>query len=482
MHERIGFGYNEVLEQSWAGPRETSVLVKVSRFMSRLPIASARDWRATRLATILSPIERFIHSATSGGIVLIVATIAAMILANTALSGLYYDVLERYAGISFGDFTLKKSVLHWINDGLMVLFFFVVGLELKREALVGELASPRHAILPVVAAIGGALVPASMYIALNASGPGADGWGVPMATDIAFALGVLALLGNRVPFGLKVFLTAVAVIDDLLAVLVIALFYSGSIDTGALGIGLAVLVLLALINAAGIRLTAVYLFLGIIVWLAFLQSGVHATIAGVLVAFTIPARNRIDPDAFRDRLRGLLDAFDQTEPGAARIIVDERQASVVSEIEAAAYAVQTPLEKIQHALHPWVAFLIVPVFALANAGVTLSPAALSNGTPIVLGVMLGLVIGKPIGITLATFLLVRSGIASLPRGVNWSQIVAVGVLAGIGFTMSLFIATLGFGSGAQLEAAKIGILGASLIAGCLGYVLLWRATRAAPSA
>jgi NhaA family Na+:H+ antiporter len=426
--------------------------------------------------------ERFIHGATSGGIVLIVATIAALILANSAWSSMYHGVLASYAGITIGDYTLSKSVLHWINDGLMVLFFFVVGLELKREALVGELASPRHAILPIVAAIGGASVPAGIYVALNAGGPGADGWGVPMATDIAFALGVLALLGDRVPFGLKVFLTAVAVIDDLLAVLVIALFYSGSIDTGALGVGLGVLVMLALINAAGIRHTVVYLILGLIVWLAFLQSGVHATIAGVLVALTIPARNRIDPNAFRDRLRGLLDAFDQTEPGAARIIVDERQASVVSEIEAAASGVQTPLEKIQHALHPWVAFFIVPVFALANAGVTLSPAALSDGTPIVLGVILGLVIGKPIGITLATLLLVRSGITSLPRGVTWGQIVAVGFLAGIGFTMSLFIATLGFGSGAQLEAAKIGILGASLIAGLLGYALLWRATRTVPAA
>jgi NhaA family Na+:H+ antiporter len=274
----------------------------------------------------------------------------------------------------------------------------------------------------------------------------------------------------------------VAVIDDLLAVLVIALFYSGSIDTGALGIGLGVLALLALINLAGIRHTIAYLILGIIVWLAFLQSGVHATIAGVLVALTIPARNRIDPIAFRDQLRGLLDAFDQTEPGAARIIVDQRQASAVSEIEAAAYAVQTPLEKFQHALHPWVAFFVVPVFALANAGVTLSPAALSDGTPIVLGVIVGLVVGKPIGITLATFLLIRSGIASLPRGVTWNQIIAVGFLAGIGFTMSLFIATLGFGTGAQLEAAKIGILGASLIAGLVGYALLWRATRTAPAA
>jgi NhaA family Na+:H+ antiporter len=450
--------------------------------MTRLPITPARDWRTTGLARILSPMERFIHGATSGGIILIIATIAAIVLANSALSSTYQGVLETYVGITIGDFTLKKSVLHWINDGLMVIFFFVVGLELKREALVGELASPRHAILPVVAAIGGAMVPAGIYVTLNAGGAGADGWGVPMATDIAFALGVLALLGDRVPFGLKVFLTAVAVIDDLLAVLVIALFYSGSIDTGALGIGLGVLALLALINLAGIRHTIAYLILGIIVWLAFLQSGVHATIAGVLVALTIPARNRIDPIAFRDQLRGLLDAFDQTEPGAARIIVDQRQASAVSEIEAAAYAVQTPLEKFQHALHPWVAFFVVPVFALANAGVTLSPAALSDGTPIVLGVIVGLVVGKPIGITLATFLLIRSGIASLPRGVTWNQIIAVGFLAGIGFTMSLFIATLGFGTGAQLEAAKIGILGASLIAGLVGYALLWRATRTAPAA
>ncbi|HMO58127.1 MAG TPA: Na+/H+ antiporter NhaA [Roseiflexaceae bacterium] len=441
--------------------------------MAGTGIAPARDWRETPLARIISPMQRFIHSETSGGLVLIAATILALILANSPLSSAYMGVLKSYIGISVGPFELRENVLHWINDGLMALFFFVVGLELKREAIVGELANPRNAILPIVAAIGGAAIPALIYVALNAGGPGSAGWGVPMATDIAFALGVLALLGDRAPFALKVFLTAVAVIDDLLAVLIIALFYSGELNYTALGIGFIFLALLAVTNLTGVRRTIVYVALGLIVWLAFLQSGVHATIAGVLVALTIPARNRINPDLFLERARGLLAQFERTDPGQERMMTDERQQSAVYELEAACEEVQAPLQKIEHALHPWVAFGVIPIFALANAGVQLSPDALGgDAMPIILGVTLGLVLGKPIGIMLTSWLLVRFSVVALPRGVTWRQVLGVSFLAGIGFTMSLFIATLAFGDGARLEAAKIGILGASLIAGLAGYGLL----------
>jgi NhaA family Na+:H+ antiporter len=456
--------------------------------MAGTGIAPARDWRETPLARILTPMQRFIQSETSGGLVLIAATIVALVLANSPLSETYLGVLNTYIGFTVGPFEIKESVLHWINDGLMALFFFVVGLELKREALVGELASPRNAVMPIVAAIGGAAAPALIYVALNAGGPGAAGWGVPMATDIAFALGVLALLGDRAPFTLKVFLTAVAVIDDLLAVLIIALFYSGELNLLALGVGFGFLALLAITNLLGVRRTLVYLVLGLIVWLAFLQSGVHATIAGVLVALTIPARNRIDPASFLEKVRGILSQFEHAgangEKGKSgvqnsKMLTDEHQQEAVYELEKACEAVQAPLQKIEHTLHPWVAFFVVPIFALANAGVQLSPDAMSGeGLPIILGVLIGLVVGKPIGIMLTTSLLVRSGIASLPRGVTWSHIIGVSFLAGIGFTMSLFIATLAFGEGARLEAAKIGILGASLVAGVIGYTLLSRVPKA----
>lgn len=417
--------------------------------------------------------QRFVHSEVASGVVLIAAAVVALLIANSPLATSYHDLLHAYVGVTAGSFELKNTVLHWINDGLMALFFFLIGLELKREALAGELTDRRNAVLPVFAALGGALLPALIYTLITRGGPGASGWGIPMATDIAFSLGILALVGSRVPWALKVFLTAVAVIDDLLAVLVIALFYSGGIDVTALVVGLGILLLLLLANISGFRAVAIYVVLGLVVWLAFLQSGVHATIAGMLVALTIPARNRIDAPSFLKRARDLLAQFEGGRMAQAQILTDEQQQSAVQELEDACEAVLSPLQRLEHNLHPWVTFGIVPVFALANAGVSLSGTSMSATTlPVMLGVVLGLVVGKPFGLLGATWLALRLRVAALPEGVQWRHVVGVGCLAGLGFTMSLFIGTLGLSDPALLEAAKLGIIAASLVAGLSGFILL----------
>lgn len=451
--------------------------------MKTQPTALARHWSATPLGRILGPMQRFVQQEASSGIILLTCTIVALLLAQSPLAGAYAAALETKLSIAIGPLELSESLLHWINDGLMALFFFVVGLEIKREVLVGELASPRAAALPVLAAAGGAAVPALIYLALNLSGTGGRGWGVPMATDIAFALGCLVLLGSRVPFGLKIFLTAVAIVDDLIAVLVIALFYSGGLNLVALGAGLGLLALLALANLAGVRGTLVYAGLGLLVWLAFLESGVHSTIAGVLIALTIPARNRIDAPTFLRRARAVLEQFERSADEAPSMLTDELHNSAVLELEEICEQVQSPLQKLEHALQPWVALLIMPVFALANAGVAISAGVVSGATlPIVLGVVLGLVVGKPIGLLSAVWLATRAGVADLPPGVTWQHMAGASALAGIGFTMSLFIATLAFASPAELAAAKLAILAASIIAGSLGMALLRRAAPAEQAA
>ncbi len=419
--------------------------------------------------------QEFIHNSAAGGIVLMAATVLALTIANSPLAVTYDAVLQTSVGLSVGPYQLQESVLHWINDGLMAIFFFLVGLEIKREVRAGELSNLRAALLPIIAALGGVAVPALIYVALNRGGPGAAGWAIPMATDIAFALGLLALLGNRIPFGLKVFLTAVAIVDDLIAVLVIAFFYSSGISWVALGIGFAILALLLLGNVFGIRMTLFYTGLGVVVWLAFLQSGIHATIAGVLVAFTVPARTRIEPAGFLERASGLLHRFQQSSLEPNIMLTDEVQQSAVIELEEACEDVQAPLQKLEHSLHPWVQFGIIPIFALANAGVALSLRSVdgvSSAAP--LGILVGLVLGKPIGILAGSWIAVRLGWSMLPPGVEWSHMVGVGFLGGIGFTMSLFIASLGFGESELLEAAKLGILGASLLAGSIGFLLLRR--------
>lgn len=440
--------------------------------------------RSRPLARISYMFQGFIHNAAAGGVLLLAAAVIALIWANSPWGDAYRDLWETRVTIGAEGFGLTKSLHHWINDGLMVIFFFVVGLEIKRELLVGELASPRQAALPMVAALGGALVPALMYTALNLGTDGASGWGVPMATDIAFALGILALLGSRVPIALKVFLTALAIIDDLMAVLVIAFFYTSDIAWSSLGIAALFLLALVAVNRLHVRQPLPYVLLGIGLWIATLQSGVHATIAGVLLAMTIPARTWMNEEAFVEHGRELIDRFEQAGAQGRGILTNGAQQSAVQALEAASARVTAPLQRIEHALHPWVLFGVMPLFALANAGVVIEgDLASAFGNRVTLGVILGLVIGKQVGITLFAWLATRMGLASLPAEVSWRQIYGVGWLAGIGFTMSLFIADLAFADAGLLASAKVGILAASIVAGSVGFLLLSQAAsrRTGPS-
>lgn len=422
---------------------------------------------------LLLPFQRFVHAEASSGILLLLCTLVALFWANSIWADRYTSLWQTKLTFGLGSFILSKSLLLWINDGLMAIFFFVVGLEIKREVLVGELSSLRQASLPIAAAVGGMIFPALIYLIFNAGQPGALGWGIPMATDIAFALGVLSLLGKRVPLSLKVFLTAVAIVDDIGAVLVIALFYTANLSWLSLAVGAGFLVVLILVNRAGIRHPLIYALLGVGLWLAFLKSGVHATIAGVLLAMTIPSRTRINAEDFLAEGHFLLDEFAQSgDPGMA-ILSNRRQRASVQALEKACQQVESPLQRLEHNLHPWTAYAIMPLFALANAGVSLSGnnfAALLH--PVTLGVIAGLVVGKQLGILLAVWLLVRSGIAVKPDELSWRQYYGVGWLAGIGFTMSLFISGLAFGDSSLLTAAKVGVLAASLIAGTIGWLIL----------
>lgn len=428
---------------------------------------------------IYRPFQKFAHQAASGGVVLLLFTIVALAWANSPWANSYHGLWHTSLTFRLGPFELSETLHHWINDGLMVIFFFVVGLEIKREVLTGELASPRKAMLPIAAAVGGMLVPALIYAVFNFGDPTITGWGIPMATDIAFALGILALLGERVPLPLKVFLTALAIVDDLGAVLVIALFYTADLNLIALLAGAVFFALMLMANRVGISSPLVYFILGLLLWLAFLKSGVHATIAGVLAALAIPARQLIDEPTFLQRGRFLLNEIASQEEGEDEASHNERIRNVAQNIEAACEYVQPPLHRLEHALHPWVSFFIMPVFALANAGVSLDAkfvGMLAEG--VTLGVVLGLVLGKQAGITLFSWLSVRLGWAALPQRVGWRHIYGVAWLGGIGFTMSMFIANLAFQDEVHLTMGKVGILVGSLIAGLAGYLLLRKWIRA----
>ena len=428
--------------------------------------------RAVARTLLLRPFQTFFRLESASGILLLVAAVFALFWANSAFSSSYFALWDTKVTVAVGGFEIAKPLLLWINDGLMAVFFFVVGLEIKREILVGELASPKKAALSVMAAIGGMLVPAGIYAILNAGGAGSAGWGVPMATDIAFALGVLALLGSRVPTALKVFVTAVAIVDDLGAVLVIAAFYTAKLSLGMLGVGAGFLLALVILNLSGVRKTWPYAILGLGLWVAFLKSGVHATIAGVLLAFTIPARRLIDAPAFLDRAKKYLQEFeDDVQPGRTEPTPD--QSDALHSLEHAAEQLETPLTRLEHGLHPLVAFFIMPVFALANAGVALGGGLGEAITsPVALGIVLGLFLGKQVGIFAFAWLAVKTGMAAMPAGVRWAQVWGVALLCGIGFTMSLFIAGLAFADPELLTAAKVGILGGSLLSGIAGAAAL----------
>jgi NhaA family Na+:H+ antiporter len=438
---------------------------------SQTSLQPTAQGRPPPIDQLLAPLREFTNSNASGGILLLAAGVVALVWANSPWAPAYEQLFDTTLTIGLGEIGLSESLHHWINDGLMAVFFLLVGLEIKREVLVGELASVRRAVLPVAAALGGATLPALIYVAITLGAPEAmRGWGVPMATDIAFALGALALLGSRVPLGLRVFVTALAIADDLLAVLVIAIFYSGELNLTAIAAAGGVLATLVAANRLGVRRPVVYAVLGLGLWLAFHESGVHATVAGVLLALTIPSRTRIDAETFQARAEQLRDEV--AAPARERGDVGEEHAALW-ELEAAAEQAQAPMLRMEHALQPWVAFGIVPLFALANAGVTI-PADVGGlvTDPIVLGIVLGLVLGKQVGITLAAWLVVRTGLADLPGGVSWRHIYGAAWLCGIGFTMALFIGELAFGDSEALDAAKLGILAASLIAGIGGFLVL----------
>lgn len=424
---------------------------------------------------LLKPINEFLHQEASGGILLIIFTVIALVWANTAFAQTYHDLWHTNLVVSLGSIlTLDYSIHHWINDGLMAIFFFTVGLEIKRELLVGELSSVQKASLPIAGALGGMIVPAILYTIFNAGGEGARGWGIPMATDIAFVVGIMALLGPRVPLTLKIFVLALAIADDIGAVLVIAIFYTAEISTTALIIAAIVLVILITLNRLGTKSLIPYTILGIILWLAFLKSGVHATIAGVLLAFTIPAVSRYDTNKFSEKVKQLIKNFDATGDHWKNVLNNSERQHDVLAIEESCEKILTPLQRFEHSLHPWVSFFIIPIFALANAGVTLADLDILDSllSPVSLGIIVGLFIGKQVGIFAFSFIAVKLKIASLPDGVNWKNLYGAGILAGIGFTMSLFIAGLAFNISELLDLSKIGILTGSLLSGIVGFVVL----------
>jgi NhaA family Na+:H+ antiporter len=414
--------------------------------------------------------QRFFRTETAGGSVLLLFGIAAVMLANSPLAEAYARLWDVPVTVGIAKHSLSLTLHQWINDGLMAFFFLLVGLEIKREFIVGELASLRKASLPIACAIGGMIVPAAVYLICNTSGFGARGWGIPMATDIAFALGALALIVPGAPVGARVFVAALAIVDDMGAVLIIAIFYTHAIAWSALARAAVMLAVLIGFNAMGVRRLGLYLLVGSVLWYFVHESGVHATVAGVALAFTIPTRTRINAQEFSRKARNLLDRFDRTESGDFLVLTSKGQQEALFAIEHASEAATAPILRLENALHNFSAFIVMPLFAFANAGVRIGGPLQDTG--VMMGALLGLIIGKPLGIMLAAVGAVKSGIAQLPRGVGWGSLLGYACLAGIGFTMSLFIAMLAFDESAPLNAAKTGILAGSLMAGMAGAIVL----------
>ncbi len=422
---------------------------------------------------IISHFQEYLKGEDAGGILLISCTITALVLANSPWASAYTELWNTKLILGLGESKIEKPLLLWINEGLMAVFFFFVGLEIKREVLIGELSSLKKALFPIVTAFGGMIIPAAIFTALNAGKSGSAGWGVPMATDIAFALGVLSLLGRRVPIVLKIFLTAVAIVDDLGAVLIIALFYSAEIAWLNLWIAGALLGLLVVINRIGVRNPLVYAIMGIGLWVVFLQSGIHATVAGVLLAMTIPASTPIDTQEFLYKSRSYLNAFERAGQPGHHILTNKEQRAALQALETASLLVEPPLQRLQHTLHPWVSFVVMPLFALANAGIDLRVDLLSSLlNPISVGIILGLFLGKQLGIASFAWIFSRVGFISKPDRISWRHLYGAGVLCGIGFTMSLFIANLAYGAMPMLPVAKIGILVGSLLSALTGGLIL----------
>ena len=427
---------------------------------------------------VIEPIKDFINNSTTSGIVLFSSAVIALILANSPLKDAYHHFWETSFSIGFGDHVLTKTLHHWINDGLMAVFFFVVGLELKREIVGGELSNPKNALLPIVAAAGGMIFPALIFLIFNNTGEASQGWGIPMATDIAFALGVLFLLGDRVPIQVKIFLTVLAIADDLGAVLIIAFFYTSQIDFDSLLVGILFIGVLVFSNYIGVRNTLFYGIVGICGgWLAFLMSGVHATIAAVLAAFTIPTSAKIDEKQFNFHLNYLLQEFKGAKPNENPTVTTE-QLYILEEIRDYSKKALTPLQRLEHSMHPLVSFIVMPIFALCNAGVEINGAMFSDGlSNVTLGVIFGLIGGKLIGVVGGTYLFHKMKWATLPEEITVKHLLGIGLLASIGFTMSLFISGLAFKDPLLISQAKIGVLIASVVASIVGFFVMRTASK-----
>jgi len=422
---------------------------------------------------IINPIQRFINNSTTSGIVLFSSAFLAIILSNSPWSHEFHELWELEFSIGFDGHYINKNLHHWINDGLMAIFFFVVGLELKREIVAGGLRKPKSAILPIAAAIGGMLLPATIYLIFNPSGSTADGWGIPMATDIAFALGVLYLLGNKVPLSLKIFLTVLAIVDDIGAVLVIAFFYTSDINFVSLATGGIFMLILIISNLIGIRNTIYYAIIGIGgLWLAFLMSGVHATIAAVLAAMTIPVNVKVSEKEYIKRIKNLIFKFEEEEPNN-NPAVTPNQLHIIQDIRDYSKNALTPLQRLELRMYPLVAFIIMPIFALSNAGIVLSSDSFNQIiSPVFFGVFVGLLVGKVLGVYGIVSILLKFKWVTLPRGMNKVHLLGVGFLAAIGFTMSLFIGGLAFIDKVHIEEAKMGVLFASVLASFAGFFII----------
>ncbi|MDA3908460.1 MAG: Na+/H+ antiporter NhaA [Sulfurimonas sp.] len=422
-------------------------------------------WERT-FKKVSTPFEHFIHAQTTTGLILMIMTIVALILANSPLTQEYMNFFHAKIGLTVGSWALSHTIHHWINDGLMAIFFFVIGLEIKREILVGELSNIKVAMLPILSAIGGMVLPALIYMSINYAGEGAAGWGIPMATDIAFAISALVLLGNRVSAPLVTFLVALAIVDDLGAVAVIALFYTEQIHMLPLALALSSFLILVSFNRFGIHMILPYFIVGLLMWFFMLESGIHATIAGVIAAMAIPSKPKQSPLDFTKHTKNLLDEYDNY-PLATDHMIHEKQKAILLNIKDKIDAVGTPSSRLEHDLHLPVSLIVIPLFALANAGISIDFSSIGDTIvePVSLGIIAGLILGKVLGIAGVAWLAIKLGIAKLPQGSTMNQIFGVAFLGGIGFTMSIFVADLAFlGNDALIFQAKVGILSSSMFA------------------
>lgn len=420
---------------------------------------------------LITPFQKFVKIESFSGILLFGATIIALIWANSPYRSLYESLWQYEIGIVTQSFELTKPLILWINDGLMAIFFFLIGLELKRELLIGELDSPKKAALPFLAAIGGMVIPVVMFIFLNKNPDTLNGWGIPMAADIAFTLAILKMIGNRVPLSLKIFLTAFAIIDDIGAVLVIAIFYSSGINWLLLAYALVLLIILFFLSYKKIHSKYLILLFGIIIWILFLKAGIHPTVSGVLLAFTVPIRQKVDVKTFTNKLNDIANEI-KISTDNENYILSKKQIEQIDNLEACSDKVQSPLQQLEHRLHNWVAFFIIPLFAFANAGVSFN-TDMNFDSALIANIAICLFAGNFIGVTVMSFLSMKLRLTELPKGVNYIQILGIASLAGVGFTMSIFIANLAFVENiAFIDSAKVGILIGSFISGITGYFIL----------